>query len=141
MEQDMDEKTTNHLIVWLDHDYKDMREEALAMFTKINDFVREHPGVLETHSWPEVRACIERAERRKLNPKYMNWRILLDDANNRLVDFNCKPCHTLREAYHELMDIIGSGCECDNTHEQNNTTCCLCEYRTALDGTKRGPIK
>ena len=39
---------------------------------------------------------------------------LLDDATNRLGEF------------------IGTDCECDNSHEENNTVCCLCQYRTAI---------
>ena len=38
----------------------------------------------------------------------------------------------LKDATARLESFIGSDCECDNTHLQNETTCCLCEYRAAI---------
>src|ERR1039457_4862902 len=38
----------------------------------------------------------------------------------------------LQDALARLESFIGSDCECDNTHEQNHTVCCLCEYRAAI---------
>ena len=61
----------------------------------------------------------------------------LQDANQRLGDWEGWggpwPCQTLPEAIAALESLIGSDCECDNTHEANDTCCCLCQYRAALD--------
>lgn len=38
----------------------------------------------------------------------------------------------LKDARDRLVGFIGSDCECDNTHEQNGTKCCLCEYLDAI---------
>ena len=45
-------------------------------------------------------------------------RRLLEDARSRLVEWS--ECE----------------CECDNTHKQNGTECCLCEYKRALEDTE-----
>ena len=39
----------------------------------------------------------------------------------------------LQDAKNRLEDFIGTDCECDNTHAQNGTTCCLCQYQAAID--------
>ena len=44
----------------------------------------------------------------------------------------------LQDALLRLGDWIGSDCECDNTHEANDTRCCLCEYRALLDRVEKG---
>lgn len=38
----------------------------------------------------------------------------------------------LLDALERLVDLGASDCECDNTHEQNGTECCLCQYRRVL---------
>lgn len=38
----------------------------------------------------------------------------------------------LQDAKDRLEGFIGSDCECDNTHTNNKTVCCLCEYKEAL---------
>jgi hypothetical protein len=38
----------------------------------------------------------------------------------------------LKDATSRLEEFIADRCECDNTHEQNGTTCCLCQYRDAI---------
>ena len=38
----------------------------------------------------------------------------------------------LQDALSRLEDWIGTDCECDNTHEADNTMCCLCLYRAAI---------
>lgn len=44
----------------------------------------------------------------------------------------------LQDATSRLEEWIGSDCECDNTHKQNNTVCCLCEYRQAIAKATEG---
>lgn len=43
-----------------------------------------------------------------------------------------KALNLLADAHDRLADFIGSDCECDNTHEANGTTCCLCQYSALL---------
>ncbi len=38
----------------------------------------------------------------------------------------------LADATSRLEGFMGTDCECDNTHEQNGTTCALCEYRAEI---------
>ena len=42
----------------------------------------------------------------------------------------------LQDAISRLEGFIGSDCECDNTHANNNTQCCLCGYRAILERMK-----
>ena len=44
----------------------------------------------------------------------------------------------LRDAISRLKEFIGSDCECDNTHKQNGTKCCLCEYDQVLEENQEG---
>jgi hypothetical protein len=43
----------------------------------------------------------------------------------------------LADAADRLAEFIGSDCECDNTHEANDTVCCLCQYRDAIANAQR----
>lgn len=45
----------------------------------------------------------------------------------------------LTDAISRLEDWIGTNCECDNTHEANGTTCCLCQYRETLAAIDNAP--
>lgn len=54
-------------------------------------------------------------------PPINNLVLLLNDARDRLIEY------------------IGTECECDNTHEANNTKCCLCQYKEAIEGTPYQP--
>lgn len=38
----------------------------------------------------------------------------------------------LKDARSRLADLICADCKCDNTHETNGTTCCLCEYASVI---------
>ena len=38
----------------------------------------------------------------------------------------------LKDARYRLSWFIGADCECDNTHELNQTVCCLCEIDDLL---------
>lgn len=40
--------------------------------------------------------------------------------------------HLLADARDRLASFIGADCECDNTHENNGTTCALCQYTKTL---------
>lgn len=39
----------------------------------------------------------------------------------------------LQDAIYRLEDWMGTDCECDNTHANNDTECCLCQYRRTLE--------
>jgi len=39
----------------------------------------------------------------------------------------------LEDAIKRLEGWMEADCECDNTHEQHDTECCLCQYRRALE--------
>ena len=54
------------------------------------------------------------------------------EANARLISAAPELLVSLKDALSRLEEWIGTDCECDNTHEQNGTTCCLCQYRTAI---------
>lgn len=60
----------------------------------------------------------------------------LHDANWRLAEWGQEPADTLEEAVSRLKRLSGSECECDNTHQANNTTCCLCLYQAVLAQAK-----
>lgn len=54
-------------------------------------------------------------------------------------DFIVRACNShdelveaLKDAKLRLQEFIGADCECDNTHETNETICCLCEYAAAI---------
>jgi hypothetical protein len=59
----------------------------------------------------------------------------LADANARLEGFGQPQAPDLPSAITALEALIGADCECDSTHEANDTCCCLCQYRAALDPT------
>ena len=46
--------------------------------------------------------------------------------------------YDLVDATNRLESCIGSDCECDNTHEQNTTVCCLCQYRSTIAKARGG---
>ena len=62
----------------------------------------------------------------------MSYHNALPDANQRLDEWGQDLADTLAEAVSRLTLLIGSECECDNTHQANGTSCCLCWYRAAL---------
>ena len=62
----------------------------------------------------------------------MSHQNALQDANRRLEEWGQDPADTLAEAVSRLTLLIGSECECDNTHHANGTSCCLCWYQAAL---------
>lgn len=57
-------------------------------------------------------------------------------ANARLIAAAPDLLACLKDAIGRLEEWIGTDCECDNTHEQNGTTCCLCQYRAAIARAK-----
>ena len=61
-------------------------------------------------------------------------KVLTADAAYIVAACNAYPklIAALRDARSRLEGFIGSDCECDNTHEQNGTQCCLCEYGALL---------
>jgi hypothetical protein len=60
----------------------------------------------------------------------------LQDANRRLEERGQKAADNLQEAVSILQILIGTDCECDNTHQSNGTKCCLCWYQDVLSQPK-----
>ena len=50
----------------------------------------------------------------------------------RIKDHGPELLAALADAHDRLVGFIGTDCECDNTHEANNTTCCLCQYNAVI---------
>jgi len=49
------------------------------------------------------------------------------------------PLEALKDARDRMIELLGTDCECDNTHEQNGTECCLCEYKAVLKEGNKWP--
>lgn len=54
----------------------------------------------------------------------------------QLADQRQELLEALKDARSRLQEFIGADCECDNTHEQNGTTCALCSYNAAIAKTE-----
>lgn len=94
--------------------------------TKIMDSAREgwFPLSTEDESGPTAGICCECFTLTKA--------AALEDANSRLEEWDHPTVADLPAAIAALETLIGSDCECDNTHEANGTSCCLCQYRAAI---------
>jgi hypothetical protein len=56
-----DEYAESHLLSWVFDTYP--KNEQFSAFCKFRSFVLEHPDMLDSHSWPEIRGIIERNEK------------------------------------------------------------------------------
>lgn len=50
----------------------------------------------------------------------------------RMMHYGPELLASLKDAISRLEDFIETDCECDNTHEQNETECCLCGYQRII---------
>lgn len=57
---------------------------------------------------------------------------VIEDKVNKIVATNQYLKMLLKDATSRLEEYMETDCECDNTHINNGTSCCLCEYHKAI---------